>query len=149
MTENTRIQRRFEYHAEDFDCYYCVYKKRKSKKHKHGCREETCRYEDIRREATENGMLNQVCEQAKKNLGVETIEAVADKGYESREDILDCLMNGTVPNVGLKYDKDVRIYNLEYEETENIDELKHSTKPEDIKNAFTPEYFRSAMRIRR
>jgi len=55
MTENTRILRRFEYHAEDLDCYYCVYKKRKSKKHKNGCREETCRYEDIRREAIANG----------------------------------------------------------------------------------------------
>jgi len=81
---------------------------------------------------TDQGLLNQVCSQAKETLGVETIEAVADKGYESREDILDCLMNGTVPNVGLKYDKDVRIYNLEYEEAESIDELKRSTKPEDI-----------------
>jgi transposase len=81
---------------------------------------------------TDQGLLNQVCEQAKETLGVETIEAVADKGYDSREDILNCLMNGTVPNVGLKYDKDVRIYNLEYKEAENIDELKRSTKPEDI-----------------
>jgi len=74
--------------------------------------------------------------QAKETLGVETIEAVADKGYDSRQDILNCLMNGTVPTVGLKYDKDERIYNLEYEEAENIDELKRSSKPEDLEKCF-------------
>jgi len=52
---------------------------------------------------------------------------VSDKGYESREDILNCLMNGTVPNVCLKYDKDERIYNLDYEALENAEELKNST----------------------
>ena len=31
---------------------------------------------------TDQGLLKQVCEQAKEKLGVETIEAVADKGYE-------------------------------------------------------------------
>ena len=81
---------------------------------------------------TDQGLLNQVCEQAKDALGVDTIEAVADKGYESREDILNCLMNGTIPNVGLKYDKDERIYNLEYKEVEDIEELKRSSKAEDI-----------------
>jgi transposase len=81
---------------------------------------------------TDQGLLNQVCTQAKETLGVAVIEAVADKGYDSREDILNCLMNGTVPNVGLKYDKDERIYNIEYEESENIEELKGSTEPEDI-----------------
>jgi transposase len=88
---------------------------------------------DVTDHNTDQGLLNQVCEQAKETLEVETIEAVADKGYESREDILKCLMNGTVPNVGLKYDKDERIYNLDYKEAENTEELRMSTKPEDIK----------------
>jgi len=91
---------------------------------------------EVSSRSTDQGLLNQVCEQAKKTLGVETIEVVADKGYESREDILSCLMNGTVPNVGMKYDKDVRIFNLEYEEAENIDELKRSVKAEDIEKCF-------------
>jgi transposase len=81
---------------------------------------------------TDQGLLDQVCEEAKKTLGVETIEAVADKGYESREDIFNCLLNGTVPNVGLKYDKDERIFNLGYEEIEDVEALKGSTKAEDI-----------------
>ena len=57
MTEYTRISDRFEYHTEDLDCSYCLYYKRKSKFHKNGCHEETCRYEDIRREAVENGRI--------------------------------------------------------------------------------------------
>lgn len=81
---------------------------------------------------TDQGLLNEICEQAKGTLCLETIEAVADKGYESRNDILNCIMNGTVPNVGLKYDRDERIFNLEYEETANVEDLKNSTTPEDI-----------------
>ena len=91
---------------------------------------------DVTDHNTDQGLLNQVCEQAKANLGVESTEAVADKGYDSREDIYKCLLNGTVPIVGLKYDKDERIYNLSYEETENVEELKKSTKPEDIEKCF-------------
>ena len=35
-------------------------------------------------------------------------------------------------NVCLKYDKDERMYNLDYESLDNAEELKGSTKPEDI-----------------
>ena len=87
---------------------------------------------DVSSQNTDQGLLNELCKDAKKTLGVDTIEIVADKGYESREDILNCLMNGTIPNVGLKYDKDERIYNLDHEEAESTEELKISTKPEDI-----------------
>ena len=87
---------------------------------------------DVTGNNTDQGLLNTVCDQTKETLEVETIEAVADKGYESREDILDCLMNGTVPNVALKYDKDERIYNLDYKETEITDGIKSSTKSDDI-----------------
>jgi transposase len=82
---------------------------------------------------TDQGLLNQVCEQAKELLGIETVEAVADKGYESRDDIENCLANGTVANVALKYDKSERVFNLDYEEAELSEETRASTKPEDIR----------------
>jgi len=41
-------------------------------------------------------------------------------------------MNGTVPNTGLKMDKNERIFNLEYKDTEITEEIRTSTKPEDI-----------------
>lgn len=81
---------------------------------------------------TDQGLLKEVAQSAKESLEVETIEVVADKGYESREDILNCVMNGTVPNVALKYDKHERLYTIDYVESEISDEERNSTKPEDI-----------------
>jgi len=57
MTEYTRTYDKFEYHTEDLNCPDCLYYKRKSKKHKYGCWEDSCRFEDIRREALENGRI--------------------------------------------------------------------------------------------
>ena len=55
MIQNTRILNRFEYHTEDLDCAYCLYYKRRSKYRKHGCGEDICHFEGIRRIATKNG----------------------------------------------------------------------------------------------
>jgi len=81
---------------------------------------------------TDQGLLTEVVEKAKETLDVEVIEAVADKGYESREDILNCVMNGIVPNVALKYDKDERVFPLDYVENEITERERNSTKPDDI-----------------
>ena len=57
---------------------------------------------------TDQGLLQEVTAKAKEQLEVETISAVADKGYESRSDILECIYDGTAPTVALKYDKEER-----------------------------------------
>ena len=75
---------------------------------------------------TDQGLLHKVGKMTKKALGVKTIEVVGDKGYESREDILNCLMNGIIANVGLKYDKTERTYNLDYEEAEITEKIRTS-----------------------
>jgi len=90
---------------------------------------------EVTNQNTDQGLLKEVAQSAKENLEIETVEVVADKGYESREDILNCVMNGIVPNVALKYDKHERLYTIDYEETEISDNEKNSTMPEDIKNA--------------
>ena len=81
---------------------------------------------------TDQGLLNEMSEKAKRALGLDTIEVVADKGYESREDILNCVTNGVVPNVALKYDKEERIYTLPYVENEITEKERAGTGPEDI-----------------
>lgn len=81
---------------------------------------------------TDQGLLKEVAENAKEVLETETIETVADKGYESRTDILDCVMNGIVPNVAMKYDKDERTFAIDYVENEISEEVRNSTKPADI-----------------
>lgn len=81
---------------------------------------------------TDQGLLKEVSEGAKEALNVEIIEVVADKGYESREDIQNCIMNGIVPNVAFKYDKTERLFTIDYVEAEITEEIRNSTKPEDI-----------------
>ncbi len=86
---------------------------------------------------TDQGLLKQVADSAKEMLETETLEVVADKGYDSRRDILDCVMNGIVPNVALKYDKKERIYALEYVENSITEQEHNSTKPKDIQKCIT------------
>ena len=81
---------------------------------------------------TDQGLLQEVTAKAKEQLEVKTISAVADKGYESRADILECVYNGTAPTVALKYDKEERSYELPYEEAEITEEERASAKREDI-----------------
>ena len=69
----------------------------------------------------------------KEELERDVVHLIADKGYESRQDIEECLMNGIIPDVGLKYDKKERVFNLDYLEADITPEQKASTRPEDIK----------------
>ena len=86
---------------------------------------------------TDQGLLMDVADSTKKMLGIETIEVVADKGYESREDILNCVMNGIVPNVAMKYDKKERLYTVDYAENNISEEERNSAKPEDIQKCIS------------
>ena len=81
---------------------------------------------------TDQGQLSEMAEKTKKELRLKTAEFKADKGYESREDILKCVMSGSIPDVGFKYDRERRFYDLEYRPAEITEEIRQSTKPEDI-----------------
>ena len=81
---------------------------------------------------TDQNQLSVMGEIVKQELKRDIVHFIADKGYDSRADIEKCLMNGIIPDVGLKYDKDERVFNLEYEERQITEELRQSTKPEAI-----------------
>lgn len=81
---------------------------------------------------TDSGLLYEMTEAAKEILEVKTIETVADKGYDSKEDILECVLNGTVPIVAMKYDKRERIYTMPYEEAKITEKEKESTERSTI-----------------
>ena len=81
---------------------------------------------------TDVGHLREVSDEAKKLLEVSSIEVLADKGYDSNQDILDCLMNGTVANVGIKEEKEERVFTIEYIENEIDEDTRKSTEPEKI-----------------
>ncbi len=80
--------------------------------------------------------VNNLCSTAqiaKENLCRQSIRAIADKGYESRKDIEKCLMNGIVPDVGFVYDREFRVFNLDYIPANISAEQKASEKEEGIR----------------
>ena len=115
-------------HSKDgFHCGYNVQAAVDAKSHMIAAYEVTNKSGDM-------GLLLETTEQAREELGCESIAVTADKGYDSREDILNCVMNGIVPNVIPRYDKDEHVFQIEYEEREITEELRTSTKPADIQS---------------
>lgn len=80
----------------------------------------------------DQGLLQRFSEQLKETMQLPSVSVVADKGYDSKEEIKDCLLHGIVPYVGFKDDKEERIIALDYKKNEISDQMIHSTDPEDI-----------------
>jgi len=87
---------------------------------------------EVTNHPNDQGLLQEVATQTRGNLALDTITIVADKGYENRCDIENCVQNGIVPHVIAKYDEDERIHTLPYEEADISEEQRQSAKPEDI-----------------
>jgi transposase len=88
---------------------------------------------EVTNECNDLGLLSVVTGKIKEDLGIEVMEAVADKGYESHADMVECLLNGVIPHVPSKSGDESYELELEYKEAMITDELLNSTKPEDIK----------------
>lgn len=87
---------------------------------------------EVTNKCNDSGLLLAEAEKAKEQLGVETLDVVADKGFEGKEETLNCLKAGIFPTVGLKNNaKEVKI-ELEYKPAEINEEILNSTKSEDI-----------------
>ena len=82
---------------------------------------------------TDQGLLHVMGAIVKEELKRDVVHLIADKGYESRQDIEECFLNGIIPDVGLKYDKEERVFNLDYQEEDVTPEQKASSRPDDIK----------------
>ena len=81
--------------------------------------------------------MNKLCSTAMIAMeitGNRSVEAIADKGYSSSKDVEDCLLNGIAPQVGMVYDREARVVNLEYIPREIPEEKRASQKPEDIRD---------------
>ena len=88
---------------------------------------------EVTNQCNDMGLLSPVTKRIKEELGIDTIEVVADKGYEDKADMLECLMNGTIAHVPSKAGEGSYEYELEYKEASITEEVLNSTKPEDIK----------------
>ncbi len=87
---------------------------------------------DVTNNSSDRGTINPTIEKCKRELGLDSVKVIADKGYESPADIEECLLNGTAADVGFIQDRGDRVISMEYEAAEITDTEKQSTKPEDI-----------------
>lgn len=81
---------------------------------------------------TDQGQLKPTTEETLSLVDKDTVQVVADKGYESSADIKKCLLSGIIPHVALKYNKHARIINLPYKPVEDTGSLLYSQKEADI-----------------
>jgi len=78
------------------------------------------------------GLLEEVAKGAKDVMDVEHIGIIADKGYRQNEDVLNCLLNGDIPNVPT-FDKQ-KCYTFKFpkKDCEITESLLDSTDKTDI-----------------
>ena len=82
-------------------------------------------------QVTDHGLLDSTLAELR-NESDGVMETVADKGYESEEDMVKCLEDGIIPHVITDDGKDGYELEVSYEEAEaNV----HSTEPEELKKA--------------
>jgi transposase len=79
------------------------------------------------------GLLSPIMTAAKEDLGVDVMEVVADKGYEDKADMLECIMNGIIPNVPSVSGKKDYEFEVDYKETVITEEQQDSADPEAIR----------------
>lgn len=80
----------------------------------------------------DQGILHSFSEQIKEIMDLSVVSIVADKGYDSKEEIETCIKNGTIPYVGFKDDKEERLLTLAYEKIDITQTIRDSKEPGDI-----------------
>lgn len=84
-------------------------------------------------QVTDHGLLSSTLEEVRKEEeGI--IETVADRGYESEEDMIKCLEEGIIPHVITDEGKDGYELVIPYEESDDVN--ADSTDPDELRKAF-------------
>ena len=96
-------------------------------------------------QVTDHGLLDSTLEEVRKESdGI--IETVADRGYESEEDMVKCLEEGIIPHVITDDGKDGYEIEIDYRES---DIEASSTEPEELKKALhagvTPDAYKEVI----
>jgi len=86
----------------------------------------------VTNQPTDNGLIKTVAEGVKEEFGLDVIEAIQDKGYRDKVDMVACLESGIVPHVCLSRDSDCYELETVYEPVEVSEEQRCSSKPLDI-----------------
>lgn len=81
----------------------------------------------------DQGILRDFSNQVKKTMDLSTLNVVADKGYDCKEEIEACILDGIAAYVGFREDKEARLFILDYENNNITEKIRNSQEPEDIK----------------
>jgi len=88
---------------------------------------------DVTSQGNDMGQMTPLTEQLKEDLGIDILDATADKGYEDKDDMLTCILNGTIPHIPSKAGTDSYEFELDHKDVEITQEQIESTTPQDIK----------------
>ena len=83
---------------------------------------------------TDHGLLTEVATEVKHDMGVDVLEATADKGYHDPADMAAALENGVIPNVIQNDSSSEVVVEYEYDETPVTETQRVSAEPSDIKS---------------
>jgi len=95
-----------------------------------------CEYE-LTKKTNDLGELSSLAVQVKETLDTPRLSVVADKGYDSHDDVLKTLMHGIHPNVPVRRGKDERVFSFDHRRVDVTDKMKDSTKESDIKKCLS------------
>lgn len=84
--------------------------------------------------SSDRGQISGSMGLCKEELDLDAVSVIADKDYESAEDIRKCLLNGIVPEVRWIQDRKEQVFPMDYIVREIAAERKASTKPEDVQD---------------
>ena len=89
-------------------------------------------YETTNR-ATDHGLLKRTLARIRTDCPERIINVVADKGYQSPKDMVDCLENGIIPNVILPEGRDSYTLEIDYEEKEITEDMLADASSESLR----------------
>ena len=110
---------------------------------------------------TDHGQITNLAKEVKKDFQEfskennregenDVLESIADKGYQDTEDMANALSEGIIPNV-IPQKGTTSDVEYDYEKAEITEEIKQSTKPEDLKKCLkagvVPEVYKAQFRV--
>lgn len=88
---------------------------------------------EVTNHVNDQGILHSFSQTIKETVNTDTLQVIADKGYDCKEEILSCILDGTLPYVGFKDDKGERLYPIDHIPAAICEKQRSSTQPEDIR----------------
>ena len=81
----------------------------------------------------DQGILHNFGNQVKETTCSETIHVIADKGYDSNDEILSCLNDGIIADVGFRSDKNEKLISIPFVPVSIDEKVQKSGEPENIR----------------